>query len=124
MEARERNLVSLLVSFSFFPCFHSCALTETVRRSGRLESAADVGVRKARERARYIPVLAGPDRPQSGRAVPSERALAVQLLTLKLSPAKGYAKDTQHHDTGLWKKKKTINSSLLTLHRPEITDAP
>lgn len=66
-----------------------------------LESAADVDVGKAGESSRYIPVLAGLDRPQGGHAVPSEQALSVQLQTLKRSLAKGYAKDTQHHDTVL-----------------------
>lgn len=110
---REREIVSLHAALSSFPhffFFHSRALTEAVYRGGRLESAADVREGQGTS-PRYMLVLAGPDRPQGGRAVPSEQALAVQLLTLKWSPAKGYAKDTQHHDTGLGVE--TINSSLL-----------
>lgn len=91
--------------------FHSRALTEASYRGGRLESAADVREGQGTS-PRYALVLAGPDRPP-GWACCAFRAgsLSVQLLTLEWSPAKGYAKDTQHHDTGLGVE--TINSSLL-----------
>lgn len=111
---RERETVSLHASLSSIPrffSFHSRALTEAVYRGGRLESAADVREGQGTS-PRYALVLAGPDRPP-GWACCAFRAgsLSVQLLTLEWSPAKGYAKDTQHHDTGLGVE--TINSSLL-----------
>lgn len=73
--------------------FHSCSLTAADSAMLLdLESAADVCVRKAEEGAATFLCWLDWNDPC---AVPSERAFSV------LNPAKGYAKDTQYHDTGL-----------------------
>lgn len=65
------------------------------------ENAADLGVRKARERAITFQCWLDRTGPRVGMLCLQSGSLSVQLLTLKWSPATGYAKDTQHHNTGL-----------------------
>lgn len=116
----ENVNLSLFLLFSLpFHVFHSYALTEGVYHSG-FTCAVTPRVhcwclrREGQGTSHYVQVLAGLDRPQGGHAVPSERALSVRPLTLKWSPAKGYAKDTQHHYTGLWEKILSHRSSPRT----------
>ena len=97
---RERKLVFLLASPPFpFHVFHSCALIEAVyhsefTRAVTAENATDLGIRKARERAATFQYWLDRTGPRVGVLRLQSRSLSVQLLTLKWSPAKGYAKDT------------------------------
>lgn len=83
--------LTLLPPLSLSMLFHSRALTEAVYRSGfngavRSESAADLSGGRARERATTFQCWLCWTGPRGGHAVPSERALSVQLLTLKWKP--------------------------------------
>ncbi|CAB1452902.1 unnamed protein product [Pleuronectes platessa] len=102
----KENTNSLSLSLSSlallaFHVFHSCALTEVVHRSGftsAVTSENSVAGRPGSE-----PLHSSADRagqaPGVGMLCLQSGALYVQLLTLKWSPATGYAKHTQHHVT-------------------------